>query len=108
MYIQQQGTPTTLRTYAEVLSVIEIMEILYIRRGPQGHGMGGGISPHFQSVHRKFPINNCLVFPPLNLFSNKPKPLEKVLRLDSVNIQKIVIERSPHHCFSVECLEATS
>lgn len=87
----------------------EIMEIFY-KAWPTGTWHGRVISPHFQSVYRKFPINNCLVFPPLNLFSNKPKPLEKVRlrRLDSVNIQKIVIECFPHHCFSDECLQATS
>lgn len=87
---------------------IELMEIFYIRHGPQGHGSGRIISFHFQLVYRKFPIYNCLISPPVNLFSNKHKPFEKVLRLIPVNIQPIAIAEFPHHCIKGECLEVLS
>lgn len=70
---------------------IEIMEIFLYKAWPTGTWPGRGYSLRFQSALQEIPYLDLSDVPPLNLFSNKHKSLEKVLRVVSVNIEKIAV-----------------
>lgn len=70
--------------------------------------MGGVVHATPTPANGKFPISLRPIRPPRYPFANKHKPLEKVLRLVSVNRDKIAIRVFPLHCFNDECLEAIS
>lgn len=71
----------------------ETMEIFLYKAWPTGTWPGRGHSLHFQAAIQETPYLDLSHLPPLNLSSNKHKSLEKVLRVVSVNIEKISIGR---------------
>lgn len=98
----------TLWTYAEVLSAHWINGNILYKAWPTGTWFGKDyfipLPISIQEISHLWQSD----FPPVNLFSNKHKPFEKVLRLVPVNIQPIAIAEFPHHCVKGECLEALS